>query len=162
MGVNHFSGSRGSHVDGQRFPALRFVRELRDEICEPRPSRWECSPFITGSALGESSVPQNLGVGQKECPTATPGGRGDGDGIPEETICKVAYQFGRNLLCNDDRKISTGLGTTLNPRREAGKRFGSDGEADPDSSTLARQHGGDATTKDLPEALSAPISDSDS
>jgi len=109
MGVNHFSGSRGSHVDGQRFPALRFVRELRDEICEPRPSRWECSPFITGSALGESSVPQNLGVGQKECPTATPGGRGDGDGIPEETICKVAYQFGRSLLCDDKGGIASEL-----------------------------------------------------
>jgi hypothetical protein len=35
-----------------------------------------CSPIITGSNFGACSVPQNLGIGQKECPVATSWGRG--------------------------------------------------------------------------------------
>jgi hypothetical protein len=40
---------------------------LRDEKGKRRPRQWASLPFIIGSGFSESSVPQNLGKGQKEC-----------------------------------------------------------------------------------------------
>jgi hypothetical protein len=37
-----------------------------DEICKTRSGQWESSPIITGSGLAGSSVPQNLGSGQRQ------------------------------------------------------------------------------------------------
>ena len=41
------------------------------------------------------------GAVKKSAPTVTSWGRGEAYGIVEETICKVAYQFGRSLPSND-------------------------------------------------------------
>ena len=60
----HRSKNDGLYVTG------RIARELPtlhyDEKPKRRPGRYGCSPFITGSDLGESRVPQNLGMGQNE------------------------------------------------------------------------------------------------
>jgi hypothetical protein len=69
--------------------------------------------MVTGSGFGGSSVPQNLGVGQKNAQTATSWGWGGVCGTVEKTICKLSYQFRMSLRNNDDDKKSS-LGVRLN------------------------------------------------
>jgi hypothetical protein len=52
--------------------------------------------MITDSGFRASRLPQNLGTGQKDAPTATSWGRGRACGLTEETICRVVYQFCRS------------------------------------------------------------------
>jgi len=47
---------------------LRPENMSRDEKAKGRPRHFKCSLFIIGSGHGDSRVPQNLGMGQKEYP----------------------------------------------------------------------------------------------
>jgi hypothetical protein len=38
-----------------------------DELCEIRPTQWACLHIIARSGFGALKLPQNLGMGQKEC-----------------------------------------------------------------------------------------------
>ena len=76
------AGFRFQEVDRLRGPLRqdRVVILLRDELPKLRVAQWECSRIITGSGLGGSSLPQNLGSGQKECPNRNI--LGSGPGLP--------------------------------------------------------------------------------
>jgi hypothetical protein len=67
-----FSFAQSGNRDGRVRKTLAEVWagkvSYSDEIYEPRPGPWEYSHIIIGTGLGRSRVPQNLGIGQKDCP----------------------------------------------------------------------------------------------
>ena len=56
-------------IHGEEDPRALSGSLLSDEIAKRRPGRYECSPFINGANLDGSSLPQNLGSGQRIEPT---------------------------------------------------------------------------------------------
>ena len=58
-------GRRGSNFRGL-LQGKNDTSLLRDEKAKRRPDRYGCLDMVTASRFGESSLPQNLGMGQKE------------------------------------------------------------------------------------------------
>jgi len=62
--------------------------------------------MITGSGFGESSLPQNLGSGQRKRGHPASWGSVVGDRSVGKMIVKLPYQFPRTLCCDDNEKAA--------------------------------------------------------
>jgi hypothetical protein len=85
--------------------SVNLESSYSDEIGKIPLSRRGCSPFINGAHLGGSSLPQNLGSGQRIEPTPRSGGSVGGHRSVGKMIVTVSYRFAGTLHCNDKASV---------------------------------------------------------
>src|SRR5512139_947435 len=85
-GVSCFQLRLSDHCDEMMMAEGRaFLGKTKNGVCEIAKilrGRRRCSHVVAGSSLCGSSVPQNLGMGQKECPDRNILGPGQGSTEP--------------------------------------------------------------------------------